>query len=47
MCIDIYIYTEIFWTFFQAIEKNEYTKRDKKWGSTIHLQHFHLFGEHY
>ena len=45
---DIDIYTEIVWTFSQAMAKNEYTKREREnLGSSIHLKDFHLFGEHY
>ena len=43
--VDIDIYTEITWTFFLAMAQNEYTQREN-WGSLIHFENFHLFGEH-
>ena len=43
-CVDIDIYKEITWTFFLAMAQTD-TQRENR-GNLVHIENFHLFGEH-
>ena len=47
MYCDIDIYTEIVWILSQVMVQKKMYKEGENWESLIHLENFHLFGEHY
>ena len=47
MYCDIDIYTEIVWILSQVMVQKKMHKEGKNSEILIHLENFHLFGEHY